>query len=86
MTKQSKDTDRPVSFRIHEHIGCLSVNQNGWSRELNVVSWNQGRPRLDIRDWNPEHDKMSRGIGLNGEEVLNLLALMKDADVQRLGI
>lgn len=51
-----------------------------------MVSWNQGRPRLDIRDWNPEHDKMSRGIGLNGEETLNLLALMKDADVQRLGI
>lgn len=58
-----------VSFAIKRHIAVLSESNSGWCKELNVVSWNEGPERYDIRDWNPEHTKMGRGICLNEEEV-----------------
>ena len=51
-----------VLFDIQETIGILRKSNTGWTRELNVVSWNGGTPRFDIRDWDPLHEKMSRGI------------------------
>ena len=55
------DSDE-VLFDIQETIGILRKSNTGWTRELNVVSWNGGTPRFDIRDWDPLHEKMSRGI------------------------
>ena len=51
-----------VLFDIQETIGILRKSNTGWTRELNVVSWNGGTPRFDIRDWDPMHEKMGRGI------------------------
>ena len=51
-----------VLFDIQETIGILRKSNTGWTRELNVVSWNGGTPRFDIRDWDPMHEKMSRVI------------------------
>ena len=58
-----------ISCRIVEHIGVLRTNANGWSREFNVVSWNDGKPRFDIRDWSEDHTKMSKGITISGNEL-----------------
>lgn len=33
-------------------------------KEINVVAWNGGKPKIDVRDWNSAHDRMSRGITL----------------------
>ena len=54
-----------IEFRIVEHIAVLEQHESGWSRELNVVSWNGGEPKLDIREWSPDHERMTRGITLN---------------------
>ena len=51
-----------VLFDIRETIGVLRKSNTGWTRELNVVAWNGGSPRFDIRDWDPQHEKMGRGI------------------------
>lgn len=56
-------------YEIQENIGVLSESANGWSRELNLISWNGGNPKYDIRDWAPEHEKMGKGIGLNRDEL-----------------
>jgi hypothetical protein len=56
-------------YEIKENLGVLSENPNGWSRELNLISWNEGKPKYDIRDWAPEHEKMGKGIGLTKEEL-----------------
>ena len=56
-----------IKFRIVEHIAVLEQHESGWSRELNVVSWNGGEPKLDIREWSPDHERMTRGITLNEE-------------------
>ncbi len=57
-------TEREVTFEIVEHIGVLSENESGWRKELNLVSWNGQIPKYDIRDWDQDHERMSRGITL----------------------
>ncbi len=56
------------SFAIRKHIGTLGKYANGWTKELNLVEWNGGAAKLDIRDWDPAHEHMSRGITLHPEE------------------
>lgn len=56
------------SFDVKEQIGVLSTNSTGWNREVNMVSWNGHEPKLDIRDWAPDHSRMGKGISLSREE------------------
>lgn len=65
-----------INYEIKEHIGIISESKNGWTKELNLVSWNDNDPKYDIRDWNPTHDKMSRGITLTEEEAYELSILL----------
>jgi len=55
-------------YDIVEHLGVLSENTKGWTKELNLISWNGAQPKYDLRDWGPEHEKMGKGITLNNEE------------------
>lgn len=55
-------------YDIVEHLGVLSENVKGWTKELNLISWNGATPKYDLRDWGPEHEKMGKGITLNNEE------------------
>ena len=54
-------------FDIVENIGVLSENAKGWRKELNFVSWNEREPKYDIREWDPEHNRMAKGITLTKE-------------------
>lgn len=65
-------------FEIKEHIGVLKERPTGWKKELNLISWNDGPAKYDIREWDPNHEKMSRGITLDDDEMKNLVALMKE--------
>ena len=65
-----------VRFKILHHIGVLKTEQNGWTRELNIVSWNDGDPKFDIRSWDETHERMSRGITLTQLETDKLSYLL----------
>lgn len=67
-----------VTFEIKAQLGVLTEYPTGWKKEMNMVSWNGNAAKIDIRDWDPEHDKMSRGITLNEKEVANLLDIVTD--------
>ena len=56
-------------YEIKEEIGTLSESGKGWTKELNLISHNGAEPKYDIRDWAPDHTKMTRGITLTKEEV-----------------
>lgn len=56
------------SYEIVEEIAVLSENPKGWTKELNLVSWNGRLPKFDLRDWAPGHEKMGKGITLSNEE------------------
>ena len=64
------------TYKIIQHLGVLSESSKGWKRELNLVSWNDGEPKYDIRDWSPEHDKMGKGISLSVEELDELKRIL----------
>ena len=66
-----------IKYEIIKHIGNLSESSRGWTKELNIISWNGGVPKLDIRDWAPEHDKMGKGITLTEEEAEKLARLLQ---------
>ena len=66
-----------ISYTIERHIGILSTSKNGWTKELNLISWNGGRAKYDIRDWAPEHEKMGKGVTLSAEEASELFELLQ---------
>ena len=66
-------------YEIVKELGVLSQRQTGWTTELNYVSWNDREPKYDIRDWAPEHEKMGKGISLDGEEATKLIELLAEA-------
>jgi hypothetical protein len=65
-------------YEIVEELGVISENRSGWTRELNLVSWNGGEPKYDLRDWAPEHEKMGKGISMTKDEVFELLQLLEE--------
>lgn len=46
-----------LKFEIIKSIGVLSESSNGWKKEVNIVSWNGGDPKYDIRSWNQDRKK-----------------------------
>ena len=66
-----------IKFEIIKNIGTLSESSKGWTKELNLISWNGREPKYDIRDWDPEHQKMGKGVTLTEEELGKLKELLK---------
>ncbi|HLR52276.1 MAG TPA: YdbC family protein [Candidatus Avamphibacillus sp.] len=65
-----------IKYEVIEHIGVLSESPKGWTKELNLVSWNGRDPKYDIRDWSPDKEKMGKGITLAEEEMENLKQIL----------
>lgn len=49
-----------IKYDILKELGVLSENAKGWRKEVNLISWNGGIPKYDIRDWAPEHERWER--------------------------
>ena len=71
-----------LKFEIRERIGVLSENAKGWTKELNKVSWNEREPKYDLREWNPDHSRMGKGITLTDEEVETLKAILNGEEIE----
>lgn len=61
-----------LKFEVTKEIGVLSESSKGWTKELNMVSWNDREAKYDIREWDPEHKKMSKGITFTADEMKKL--------------
>jgi hypothetical protein len=70
-----------LKFEITENLGVLSENAKGWTKELNMVSWNEHEPKYDIREWAPDHSRMGKGVTLTVDELASLKELLKDIDL-----
>ena len=69
---------KDFAFEIKKHLGVIAEYSNGYKKEVNIISWNGNDPKIDIRDWDSEHAKMSRGITLHKEEAEKLLEILKE--------
>jgi len=70
-----------IKYEIIKNLGVLSENSKGWKKEVNIVSWNDRKPKVDIREWDEEHQKMGKGITLSKDEVKELVKILSEADV-----
>jgi len=68
--------DSNFKFEIKKKIAVLSDN-DGRTKEINVVSFNGSEPKLDIRNWDRNSDRMSKGIALNDDEAKKLIEALK---------
>ncbi len=68
------------NYEIVKDLGILSESKSGWTLEINLISWNGGEPKYDIRDWAPGHEKMSKGVSLSGEEIEKLKSILERLD------
>ncbi len=65
-----------LTYEITETLGVLSETARGWTKELNLVSWNGREPKYDIREWSPDHTRMGKGVTLSDEEFQMLKAII----------
>ncbi len=70
-----------LKYEITEKLGVLSESANGWTKELNLVSWNDREPVYDIRTWSPDHERMGKGITLARDEMKELKDLLDKSDI-----
>jgi hypothetical protein len=70
-----------IKFEIKENIGVLSESAKSWSKELNLVSWNDKEPKYDLREWDPAHEKMGKGVTLNVDELKKLREFLNGLDL-----
>ena len=69
------------SYDIDENLGVISEGTRGWKKELNLISWSGNEPKYDIRDWSPDHEKMTKGVTLTKEDLVSLRDLLNSLDL-----
>lgn len=70
------------NYQIVANIGSLSESQNGWKKELNLISWNEKEAKYDIREWSPDGSKMGKGVTLSKEEMIALKELLMNFEIK----
>lgn len=70
-----------IKFEINETIGTLSESAKGWTKELNLISWNGREPKYDLRDWAPDNAKMGKGVTLSVDELKKLRDLLNELEL-----
>lgn len=49
-----------IKMDLIKHIGTFGKSDSGWTKEVNIISWNNRGAKLDIRSWSPDHEKSSK--------------------------
>lgn len=70
-----------IKFEIKETLGVLSVSSKGWAKDLNLVSWNDKDPKYDLREWEPAHEKMGKGVKLTVDELKKLRDILNELEL-----
>ena len=70
-----------ITYEIVMQIGILSQSGSGWTKEVNLISWNGRPPKYDIRDWSADHSQLGRGVTLTRQELLALRDLLNQWDL-----
>lgn len=70
-----------IKYEITGQFGKISESSKGWTKELNLISWNDRDPKYDIREWAPNHEKMGKGVTLTKDELRELKRLLNEMDI-----
>lgn len=69
-----------IKYEIEKELGYISESAKGWKKELNLISWNGKEAKYDLRDWDPEHEKMGKGITLTIDELKVLKEILNEME------
>ena len=77
--RKKKMEERRIEFEIKKNIGVL-CESGSVRKELNVVSWNNAEPVLDLRNWERRNGvvKALKGMTLSTAEATTLAILLND--------
>lgn len=70
-----------LKYEIIQTCGVLSQSPSGWTKELNLISWNDRAPKYDIREWSPDHSKMGKGVTISPDEMILLRDLLAELEL-----
>lgn len=69
---------KEIQYEIIREIAVLSKSDSGYTKEIDLISWNGNEPKYDIRSFSPDREKCGKGITLTEQEVKTLLKALKN--------
>lgn len=71
------------NYEIKENVLSLPKKKETdvYHTELNLISWYGKDPKIDIRGWSDDHEKMTKGISLTEDEFIRIA----QAGLEKLG-
>ena len=51
---------REIQYEIVKEIAVLSTGDSGYTKEINLISWNGKEPKYDIRSFSPNREKCGK--------------------------
>lgn len=84
MTKAEGTQRPPFSYKIIKHIAVLTQGQ-AISKEVNIVQYSDGVPRLDVRVWKRKdgEEQLLKGITLTDAEAVTLEAVLHEYNQEK---
>ena len=68
---------KDIQYEIVEEIAVLSTSESGYTKEINLISWNGKEPKYDIRSFSPNREECGKGVTLTETEAGKLLAALE---------
>ena len=75
-----------ITFVRNKKYGTVSIASNGWTKEVCNVTWNGRSPKLDIREWDSEYNKMSKGLTFTKEEAKKVLKILASVNFEEFDV
>lgn len=70
-----------MEVNIIRHLGVISERTYKGEvrrKEVNIVSWNGREPKVDIREWDENHDVAGKGLTLTKQEEMALCSILHE--------
>ena len=77
---------KEFKYEIKEHFGVVAEERGYRTLELNLVSFNDAEPKVDLRRWvNKDGEKtMGKGVTMTGEQIRALRDLLNGLTLEDL--
>lgn len=68
---------KDIQYEIVKEIAVLSTSDSGYTKEINLISWNGKEPKYDIRGFSSNREKCGKGVTLTEAEAGKLLTALQ---------
>lgn len=78
--EQHSNKNSDISRQIITRYGSIRKANNS-NLEVNIISWNNGKKKLDIRPWTADGVIAMKGITLSREGFVSLMKILNNVDI-----